>query len=373
MENPAIAAAQKATGKALPGVGWTPFTGGQKASTGHPGGTNGPLPKAVAPEGNSSVPAVIKGEVLPLSQADALDKRYPGASRQILTVRHQDIQEVLAEIGADPHSVRPGMTDAEIASTLPPNLRKDFNKQMVKLRRDQADDYKTIGGLVAPKMEKVTAYRQLAQDMDLLEVTARTISEQTGKQVTPDQLTSIRTDQLLGAGFMKKFNEFTGAGASENKWQAQRQAIQNAVDRYKQLKMGAVSAYFKAQSGAAISENEQKRLDQVISDGARFQSVRQFHDMFSGQAEAEQRASVGTAKYALTKTLWNLRMGMGAPKGNRVAMEGPPPMTTHPDGPGNTGRIGKERPPAKGSKEDPEVQRAMKNLKTLYGKTANGG
>lgn len=316
MENPAIAKAVQATGKALPGVGYSPYGDYGKHANEPVKAYGGQTTRQV----NETAKAVAEGkEVLSDKNAYDLDKRSPGASKRLMAARFEGVPEVLAEIGANPYGVNPSMTDEQIASALTPAERKEFNKKMVAYRKDQASDYKDISAKVTPVADRIAGYRQLGQDIEIIEQTANKL----GKH--PDELTGNSYDQVFGSGNMKKLNEFLGSGAKEGEHAQQAQRVKDAVDRFKQLKMARINQYFKGTSGAAVSEQEKERLDQFISGGARWSSVRNFSEAISKEAQAQMNAATSGAKYGLTRAIWDIRTGMSTPRLNQAGIDKPTP------------------------------------------------
>lgn len=294
--DPRIAAALKAGGQAMPGVGYTPFkqpgaanaTGGQAPSGMGPTSSVGP--------GMTGQPAMPgNGPEWEMSESDK--KRYndrsPGAGDELESEQKDAVKRIWSISGGNP---------------------KKFNDEMEKFERLQEADLKEISkqGQQANLPSRIRGMRRLGHDIGVMQNLANQVS---GGDV--DKLLNTFGDVTMGKSFQAKWSDVMNAmsGPARTKWEKQKHDVEDSVQRFKQLLAGEFNAYIKQESGATVNPNEEARNMQYLRNG--FRGIKVYHDNESEKSEAELNNITNSQQHPVTGTLYRIQMGLNTPKLNQ--------------------------------------------------------
>lgn len=335
VQSPQMAAEIKKRGAANPGEGPTSLNGTPFKS--------GPVvaPTAFAnfkasSYGGSSGSSATGSDILSPQQTEDLEKRSPGSSKQLLMERASIVKEMLADSGVvDVNAYHPGMSNADLEKLVGmyPGAKEKFNKNMIAFRKYAAEDTKNIQQAAQPLIGRISSYKQLGGEMQLLETTARQLGMK-----SPEELLNQRPAQILGAGNIKAWNEFLNASDPSTDHEAQAKSLAQAVSNFKQSQQGNIIEYIHTHFGSALSPGEKANLDQMVASDHSFGSLKHFYQMGSKAAQEELSTATSGTKHPLTGTLWRVNHGMGTPGMSVGGVEGPD--TTSAMQVGNTGKVG---------------------------------
>ncbi len=313
-QDPGIIAAHKTQGAAMSTGPQSYVQGKTSGGVGAQSGGFGNGAKGSA-GGQTTGVAGPKGSTLAdgfMSQSDRelLNKRSPGAADQIDAERSDTVRRVLAASGADPSVFNPKLSDSQLAARLTPQQATIFNKEMVKYHDALAEDNKEIGAAMQPLQPRLTAYRALGKDIQTIELLASSMKP----PVHPNELLGQRYKQVFGTHNVKAIARFLSSGAEPTEaHEKQAREVDAAVQRFEQSFSKGVNAWVKGQSGAAVSEAEDKRNRLYIDSDHSWESIKGFHGGGSSDLHAEAKAAIGRGKSNLTKTAWLVYLGQVDP------------------------------------------------------------
>ncbi len=379
--NPAIKNEYARMGKALPtGVGPTPVGGGtiNKPNTGvetipNASGTavpvgpktgSGPLTSAHV---SATLPSkIVSDDGLTDAQAVELDKRFPGTSSRLRTAEKTNRADVLAKIGANPDLA--GLTKTQMLPYLTEPQRKAYNSAMLDVRNKIDAEYEKASQKLLPIAGRIDGFKMMKRDMDIMQVVANKISHG-----DPDKLLNPEYEKIFGASNVSALADYMSVGKPTDAHKAQAKEISDAVNRFKQMRAGVVSTYFKEKFGA-VTNSDEARGNQTIPVGASWNATKSFLETGSSAAQSEADAIVNGIGNPLAQTIWQVRLGTNNHTLNVGAIDGPT-TKQNPYGQGNTGsnHSGPSRKKAVPSSQDPEVRkRAIEKLDPAARKLLGG-
>ncbi len=286
-------------------------SGASGGTSGMSGGASGSGTGSVPPSG---IPAVVTGQggYLDPDQKKFMEARVPGSTDQIEAVRRSVTSHLLAKAGADPGLS--SLSPSQIAAKLTPAQRALYNKENATYQNELSQDNAKIQVAMQPIAKRMSAYRTLGKQLDVLEMTAKQLSKQTGTEVSPDKLLDTRYAQIFGSGNVKKAAEWLAAGSKPTEaHEAQARNLQQAINTFKQIRAGNISAWVQATSGGTVSEGEDARNREFIASDHSFQSLRGFQQFVSQGAQAEAKTALMAARSNVTRLIWQASIGMEDP------------------------------------------------------------
>ena len=368
--NPAVNAEYVKGGKAFPGVGWTPFAPPttKPGTTASSNATVGGVPGQAVGQYIAPTIGGPGGDGMNDKQLYEFNQRYPGAGDQLQSERYNLVRQAMAEAGASINFYKPGMSDAQIAEIVAktgknPDPRKNvqaFNESVIKLRKELSEDQAKIAAQAQPLASRISLYRRASTDMSIIQRAAES------KGMTPDVFVNTTTGKFLGPGNVRAWNDLMASYAPGNKHQAEVDNLRRAVLDYHQIRMMGINEYIHKNAGGAVSKSEDERMRQVADPNMSFESAKNFFGQISNDAQTEYRMAV-TGKHPISSTLYNLKQGSGPGQLAAPGIVSTKEAALENLQVGNTGKRPMSEVPQKGSAEDPEVIRAIANLKAMSG------
>lgn len=314
LENPAIAATMKATGQTTPG-GWRAFGQTPGVTTAPQSGAKAVPAKVVPMAGATGVaqPAAqnkpsgspTAETILNEKEAAALDSRFRGAST-IVRTGFAEVDRRARRAAGIPEGV--DLSDPRI----PKQYIDKYNAESAAAEARATDELQKVAPALNEHSSRVSGLRIIQRDMELAKVGAKAA----GMDI--DQFLESGERAVLGGEFKSKVDNYFDALAraepgQASKWKMQKQAVQDASARLRQLFAGQINEYYVKHAGAAVTAVEKPRLEAYVGLGGTARQWEGFLDAESRTANGEMNTALSSLS-APARALFFLNMGEETPR-----------------------------------------------------------